>query len=242
MLREEVLRGQYRAGERLPSERDLASRFETTRGVVRVALKKLEQLGLADVQPGGARVIPISEASLDVVPHLMELEDPPPPELVDQILEVLGALMAANTRIAVERGRSEQLARALELIDRLRKSEDEEGDGRAWVHELSHVFIDASDNMVMHMVRRGLRTHLFDGLRSAGLEVSAPGEPPAAPSGLPSPSTWVRPHAEELARAVEQRDGLAAYEAFHRMWTAFRAGMRRTLEAARLDRAGEGAQ
>ena len=57
-LRDEVLRGQYRPGERLPSERDLAARFGTTRDVARIALKKLEQLGVAAVEPGGARVQP----------------------------------------------------------------------------------------------------------------------------------------------------------------------------------------
>ena len=83
VLRTEVLRGQYRPGERLPSERDLAVRFKTTRGVVRVALKRLEQLGIADVQPGGARVVAVHEASLDVVGHLLDLESPPQPELVE---------------------------------------------------------------------------------------------------------------------------------------------------------------
>ena len=96
VLRREVLEGQYRPGERLPSERDLAARFQTTRGIVRVALKKLEQLGIADVQPGGARVVPVEQASLDVVGHLLALQDPPDPDLVDQVLEVAGALVAAS--------------------------------------------------------------------------------------------------------------------------------------------------
>ena len=58
-LRTEILRGQYRPGERLPSERDLAARFEANRGPVREAIKKLEQLGIAEVKPGGVRVVPI---------------------------------------------------------------------------------------------------------------------------------------------------------------------------------------
>ena len=61
VLRDEILRGQYRAGERLPSERDVASRFGTSRGTVREAFKKLEQLGVATIQPGGARAVPIEE-------------------------------------------------------------------------------------------------------------------------------------------------------------------------------------
>ena len=57
VLRSEILRGQYRPGERLPSERDLAARFESNRGVIREAIKKLEQLGIVAVAPGGVRVL-----------------------------------------------------------------------------------------------------------------------------------------------------------------------------------------
>ena len=49
----DVLTGSYRPGERLPSERDLAARFEANRGAVREAMKKLEQIGLAEISPGG---------------------------------------------------------------------------------------------------------------------------------------------------------------------------------------------
>ena len=34
ILRDEILVGQYRAGERLPSERDLVARFNSNRGAV----------------------------------------------------------------------------------------------------------------------------------------------------------------------------------------------------------------
>ena len=53
VLRNEILLGQYRQGERLPSERDLSARFDVTRNVVRESIKKLEQLGIASVTPGG---------------------------------------------------------------------------------------------------------------------------------------------------------------------------------------------
>ena len=72
-LRDEILRGQYRPGERLPSERDLASRFEANRGAIREVLKKLEELGIASINPGGVRVVPIEEASLSILRPLLLL-------------------------------------------------------------------------------------------------------------------------------------------------------------------------
>ena len=56
ILRDEILRRRYRSGDRFPSERDLAARFDASRGAVREALSQLEQLGLIHTQPGGARV------------------------------------------------------------------------------------------------------------------------------------------------------------------------------------------
>lgn len=220
VLRDEVLRGQYRAGERLPSERDLAARFKTTRGVVRVALKKLEQLGVADVQAGGARVVPIEEASLDVVGHLLDLEDPPDPDLVDQVLEVAGALMAATARIAVERGDPEHLGRARELIERIHEPELEATERFELASQLSHVFMDASDNFVLNIIRRGLRTQIFGRLHNAEW------------STQPSPVNAAQ-LAKELSRAIEQRDPAAASEAVHMLWRGLRASLRRSLEAAR---------
>ena len=82
-LTHDILVGQYRTGERLPSERDLAVRFDANRGAVREAMKKLEQLGVADIQPGGARVVPVEEASLDVIGHLLAVGEVPDSKLVD---------------------------------------------------------------------------------------------------------------------------------------------------------------
>ena len=237
VLRGEVLRGQYRPGERLPSERDLAARFETTRGIARVALKKLEQLGVATVEPGGARVQPVSQASLDVVGHLLELQHPPDPALVDQVLEVLGALIAANARMSVERGRSRDLERALELIARLRDPELEPREHHRLVHELAHAFLEGNDNVVMQIVRRSLRAELFGRLASLGLELDAhdPDCPPVGAGRHPLHASGVDigRHAADLARAVRERDGLATYEAVHQIWSGFRRQVCAALEAAR---------
>ena len=77
----DVLNGHYRAGERLPSERDLVARFDANRGAVREAMAKLVQLGLVEVHPGGARVRERELASLDVIGYLLAQRDLPDPIL-----------------------------------------------------------------------------------------------------------------------------------------------------------------
>ena len=122
LLRDEILRGQYREGERLPSERDLAERFGVHRSTVRSAVKRLEQLGIAEVRPGGARVNPIAEASLDVLEPWLALNDPPNADLVDQILDTLNGFLAHAARVGTERASHEERAGILAILSEMVES------------------------------------------------------------------------------------------------------------------------
>lgn len=99
ILTDEILSGRYQPGDRLPSERELAVRFNVNRGAVREAMSRLSQLGVADIQPGGARVAPINEASLDIIGHMLAATRVPDATLLEQIFQVVGRLlsMAAET-------------------------------------------------------------------------------------------------------------------------------------------------
>jgi GntR family transcriptional repressor for pyruvate dehydrogenase complex len=116
-LRDEILGENYRPGERLPSERDLAARLGANRGSIREALKKLEQQRLIEIRPGGgARVVPVERASLDVLEHLLVVDGTPDPVLTAQCLDVLELLFTGAVRFAVERGSDEELAQARQLL------------------------------------------------------------------------------------------------------------------------------
>src|ERR1700676_383038 len=54
VLRDAILSGQYRPGERLPTQRTLAAELDVNMASVREALKRLEQLRLVDVRHGDA--------------------------------------------------------------------------------------------------------------------------------------------------------------------------------------------
>ncbi len=209
-LRADILTGRYRAGDRLPSERELAERFETHRGTAREALKKLEQLGLAEIRKGGVRAAPIEEASLDVVRHLMDVGPTPDPDVFDQVFEVFGALFALSAQLMAERGSDAEHAQALVILDQLmteRGSLIEEWDR---MQALSELFVDASGNLVLKLVRRGLHTEVVERI-----------EHPEAIFRPPEPRR------DDLLRALRDalvaRDGLAASNAIFAMTRAVRA-------------------
>jgi len=169
ILRTEILLGQYRPGERLPSERDLAARFEVNRGVIREALKKLQQLGIADIKPGGVRVIPIEESTLEVLGHLMDLNDIPDPKLILQLFEVFGALMSLSVKNAARTANEDQLDRIRIIIRQLIDSRNDHLEHQISWKELAEYLSDINENLVLRLIGNGLKTQFMGRLERIGL-------------------------------------------------------------------------
>ncbi len=174
ILRDEILCGQYRPGERLPSERDLAVRFTTNRGAIRESLKKLEQLGIAAIKPGGVRVVAVQEASLSILGPLLDLEDVPNERLVGHVLEVLGALIAQSAGSAVEAATVEELEQMQVLLETMTLAvEDPDASQEHW-RELARLFASINNNLVLHLILNGLKTQFVSRMTGLGLEVKLP--------------------------------------------------------------------
>ena len=60
--------GTFKAGSKIPSERELASKFDTTRGYVRKALQQLELYGILEIKPQkGIYLANLGLKSIDVL-------------------------------------------------------------------------------------------------------------------------------------------------------------------------------
>jgi GntR family transcriptional repressor for pyruvate dehydrogenase complex len=217
-LRDDILRGQYRCGERLPSERDLAQRFGVHRSTIREAFKRLAQLGVARIAPGGARVAPIEEASLDIVEHLLALEDPPEPDIVDQAIEAISSFRAMAARLGTERATPEQRARLLELVAGMQQSEIPHPERVERVSALGDAFVEASGNMVLRLIAKGLRIQP---------EQLRPGY---ALFGDPVARAAVEAQLSALSRAIEAADGAQASEATFGLSLLFRTNLRERIQ------------
>lgn len=221
-LIDDILSGRYRPTERLPSERDLAARFDANRGAVREAMKKLEQMGLADVQPGGARVRQTEEASLDVIGHMLGHESLPDLELLDQILVVMNGLMTVAAEQALQLADDREIAGIRALVKPLIEADlDREAHVLARF-ELMHAIMTASRNLPLRLTARTLMdqfvpkmSHLhpyttvdFDAYRSFG---------------------------QQLDAALEARDAIALRASFKAFNDLNRQNIVRAIDAARAD-------
>ena len=162
VLTKEIILGQYRTGERLPSERDLAARFGTSRARVREAFQKLEQLGIADIQPGGARVNPLDMANLDVIGTMLKLSAKPEPKLLRQITEVMDAIVALAVRKAVERASDDDIDEIRAVVEMLLAGNGKLSEQINTQIELMHHFLRASENLVLHLISNSLRMQISD--------------------------------------------------------------------------------
>ena len=227
LLRDEILRGQYREGERLPSERDLAERFGVHRSTVRSAVKLLEQLGIADVRPGGARVNPIEEASLDVLEPWLALNDPPDAELVDQILDAMNGFLAHVARVGTDRASDDERKAILATISEMIDSAPSERRRGELFALLSEQLVEASRNPVLALMRHSLRTRYSNLVIPDSRRRSTPNEELA-------------PDLKRLRTAVRKGEGNAASDAIYGLITRIRRAIRSDLERqARIARQGE---
>jgi DNA-binding FadR family transcriptional regulator len=218
-LRDAILRGDYQPGERLEAERKLAEQMGVSRGSVREALKQLDQLGLLDIQHGGgARVRPLAEASLDVVRHLLVLEGGPGIELVTQLLEVHEILMISAVDLAVRNATDDELARARDLLDGLTIPTLGDEAYRAALDELGQLISKASRNLVLRLVRNGLRA-VFD---------DRPGQRPSSTLGLER--GLVAALSRRISDALASRDAAEAQEGVRLLLRGHREQLLKRLE------------
>lgn len=122
-LRDRILRGELKAGERLLSERELAISFGTNRNTLREAVRKLEQARLVSVRHG--RGVIVSDyrrtGTLELLsPYLRS--GPDMAEVVRIVQDILAprvVLLEYATRLAVQRAEESDLQRLRELSELL---------------------------------------------------------------------------------------------------------------------------
>jgi len=160
-LRAELEAGAWRAGERLPTEQQLAKAHGVSRTVVREAVHQLRSHGLLVSRQGsGVYVCAAPPAALELAPP-----QPGSIEAVVQIREVRRALEGETAALAAARASSLQVAalrRALRAIDR---STAAGGDGVAEDLAFHRALTDAAGNPHFGRLLEFLERSLAEAMR-----------------------------------------------------------------------------
>lgn len=143
----------YEPGDRLPTQRALASEFGVNMASVREAIKRLEQLRLVEVRHGDAtRVLDWRRAGLEALALLGTLDS----KVVGPLFESRRLILAQVACLAAERRTDEQARRLLAIGEEFeRAGSDEEAQALEW--EFISLLIDAADNLVFELIGNSVR-------------------------------------------------------------------------------------
>ena len=114
----QIREGRYRAGDRLPTERELAEQLGVGRTSVREGLRFLEKLGILEIRQGTGIVV--RSLSLgEVFEHLLPVQTiiELPDRDVRNIMHVRRVLESESAHLAAQHATEKQLERLGELLD-----------------------------------------------------------------------------------------------------------------------------
>ena len=196
-LRGAVFSGKFRAGDRLPNERDMAEQFAASRTSVREALRALEQEGVIHVKKGAGGGAFVSDLDHRLVVRPFQTLLRMRKVSMAHITEVRLIFEPEAARLAAERATPQDLAELEEVIEKMRQVV-EEGEP------------PASHDLRFHkLVARAAGNPILEMLSESMLEVAS-----QVISNL-HPSIEVLRHVLERHRsvfeAIRSRDGERAY-------------------------------
>jgi DNA-binding FadR family transcriptional regulator len=162
--------GAVQSGERLPSERELAARFQVGRSAVREALAALDLLGVVAIRQGSGTYF--NTSSTDLLPQVIDWGLMiGQPQMLD-LVEARRHLEVVTSKLAAVRATPDSLARLEESLERMKSTA---GDRRRFVEAdvaFHLVVADIADNSVLegilHSVGALLRVWITRAVSRAG--------------------------------------------------------------------------
>jgi DNA-binding FadR family transcriptional regulator len=153
-LREAIVSGRYRAGDRLPSQRALAADLGVNMASVREALGRLEQLRLVDVRHGSATRVLDWRRSGGL--ESLALDRSAGESLLGDLFEARRLLLIEAARLAAARRSDAQAADLLELAAALASVADSQTALLAdW--EFMAALVEAADNLAFQLIMNSVR-------------------------------------------------------------------------------------
>lgn len=211
-LNEQLAAGEWKPGERIPTEQALSSELDVSRPVVREAVRALVHLGALESRQGAGTYV-ISTADPMPLLRQVRLAD------IQDVFEVqLGCDMQA-ARLAAHRRDDADLRNLAELLRRRDAAREPEHYGAADA-EFHLAIVRAARNPVLLEMYR----YLLDRLKESLAEMRAQGVVESGP----------RAH-QELFRAVEGGDPDAAERAARSVIELSLESLRQALEERRRD-------
>lgn len=187
-LEHDIRSGDIAVGTKLPSERELATQFGSSRNVVREVLRRLEAQHLIEVAPGrGSFVLEQSSGQARGYDALYRAGRP----TVRQLIEARLPLEVETVRLATERASAEDIEIMRAAVNALEASTDVVVKAQADM-EFHDAVATAGGNPVLRIMLSSISGMMFE------MMLRSNSDPSIAEPGVP--------HHPEIFEAIEARD------------------------------------
>lgn len=164
-IKEDFLSGDLQPGEKLPTERELASRFNVSRTSVREALRKLEIKGVLEIKQGSGSFIKVSESHTlgeDLSSTIIKTKK----KLLYEMLELRQALEVECAFLASRRATSEDLERIRQALEMMAQAKQDVELGIQADLSFHINIVLASHNSIFLQLFQTLSKHMQDTIRA----------------------------------------------------------------------------
>lgn len=148
-IKELIAKGELTPGDRIPSERDLASAWGVSRPSVREALMALEMMGFVEARQGGGTFIR-SLADNTMADPLASLIEDKSPRVLHALVEVRMGLESWSAYLAAKNATEEEI----EMLQDLCRTMEEQAVGGGWDADIDarfHVTITEATHNTLQM-------------------------------------------------------------------------------------------
>jgi DNA-binding FadR family transcriptional regulator len=164
-LREFFLNGDLKPGDKLPSERELASKFNVSRTSIREALRMLELRGAIDIRRGGGSYIKSTEFPLSTE-ELSSVITKAESHLVYEMLELRRALEAESAYLAAQRANSADLEKIRKALEKMAASKNDVESGLEADLNFHLSIVRATHNSLFIELIQTMSEHMEDTIRT----------------------------------------------------------------------------
>lgn len=162
-LRSAIVKGRFQPGDPLPSERELAERYDVNRSSIREAMKRLEAWGLVTIRHGGATRVTefLLNAGLSVLPELLEAGGALGTSVLMDLHELRGLLLGFCAERAAQRADPASIARLDELAKRLAEPRLKPADAQALDYDFFEQLVLITGNQLLLLFTKVVRDIYF---------------------------------------------------------------------------------
>jgi DNA-binding FadR family transcriptional regulator len=139
-IQEAILDGRFKAGDMLPSERELKEMFQTSRGTLREALRVLEQKGLIEIKLGVGGGAMIKSADTDQIGESLDILIRSQKVSLSHLCEFREEVEGDVVALAAERATAVDIQRLKQLLREAKKHAEKGSTHRSQFLEVDKKF------------------------------------------------------------------------------------------------------